>query len=189
LKFKEYGFPLDFTSTTLDSAVPGLVDLVGYDVELSARFVNRGAPRFLFKKDEMYVIYNLTVEIWDELFSKRLFKVHYTDIETSFSMVLENSFELNVDWISVSMKSAQVDNCENLLKIRNQERANQHIVDFFTWSFDLILPWVQYKKPPGLSQFNLPENIPNLLRFKHITLSVEKNFLNFGMDLVFDTAA
>ena len=53
----------------------------------------------------------------------------------------------------------------------------------------MILPWIQYRKPPGLSQFNLPENIPNLLHFEHITLSVEKNFLNFGIDLIFDTSA
>lgn len=67
----------------------------------------------------MYVIYNLTVEIWDELFSKKLFRVHYNEIETSFNMVLENSFELNVDWMKFSMKSAQIDNCENLLRIKN----------------------------------------------------------------------
>ena len=39
-QFKNYGFPLDFTSTTLDSAVPGLTDVIGYDLKLSARFVN-----------------------------------------------------------------------------------------------------------------------------------------------------
>ena len=90
----------------------------------------------------MQVIYNLTVEVFDEKLEKKLFRVHYFDMETTFSMVLENSFELNVDWKSVSMKSAQVDNCEGILKIKNQDRANQHIVDFFTWSFDLILPWI-----------------------------------------------
>jgi len=52
-KFAEYDFPLDFTSTTLDSAVPGLVDVVGYDKNLSAIFFNNGAPRFIFTPDEM----------------------------------------------------------------------------------------------------------------------------------------
>jgi len=97
-KFTEYGFPLDFTSTTLDSAVPGLVDVIGYDVSLSARFFNRGAPRFIFTRDEMYVKYDLAVEVWDEGYTKKLFKVYYDEIEIDFKMQLNNSFDLDVDW-------------------------------------------------------------------------------------------
>jgi len=86
--FTKYNFPMDFTSTVLDSAVPGLVDVIGYDVNLSARFFNRGAPRFIFTKDEMYVTYSLAVEIFNEDFTKKLFKVYYDDVEVKFSMEL-----------------------------------------------------------------------------------------------------
>jgi len=85
-------FPLDFTSTTLEAAVPGLTDIIGFDVPLSARFFNRGAPRFIFTKDEMYVTYNLAVDIFTEDFSRKLFKVHYDNVEVKFDMVLENNF-------------------------------------------------------------------------------------------------
>ena len=64
--FSKYNFPLDFTSTVLDSAVPGLVDVIGYDINLSARVFNNGAPRFIFSENEMFVTYSLAVDIYDE---------------------------------------------------------------------------------------------------------------------------
>ena len=185
--FAEYNFPLDFTSTVLDSAVPGLVDVVGYDVSLSARFFNRGAPRFIFTKDEMYVTYNLAVEIFNEDFSKKLFKVYYDNMEVVFSMVLENSFELNIEWETVTMGQARMEDCEQLFSIRDQDKADQHMQDFFEWTLDFVLPWIQVKKPPGLCKFEIPVNIPGLLHFNSIELEVMDNFLNFGVDLWFDT--
>lgn len=49
------GFPIDWTSTELEGALPSLCDNIGYDVPLSAKFMNRGAPRFIFNKDEMSI--------------------------------------------------------------------------------------------------------------------------------------
>lgn len=186
-KFIEYDFPLDFTSTTLDSAVPGLVDVIGYDVSLSARFFTKGAPKFIFTPDKMYVKFDMAVEYWDEGFTKKLFKVYYDQIEIAFKMELKDSFNLDIDWETIAMKSARIEDCEKLFNIRHQEKANQHIMNFFNWSLDFILPWVQVSKPPGLSKFNVPVNIPGLVHFNHITLTPEQNYLNFGMDLVFDT--
>ena len=59
--------------------------------------------------------------------------------------------------------------------------------DFFKWSLDLILPWVQLKKPPGLCKFDLPINIPGLMHFNQIKMAVKENYLNFGFDLWLNT--
>jgi hypothetical protein len=117
--FAANNFPLDFTSTTMEAAVPGLTDVIGFDVPLSAKFTNRGAPRFVFTKDEMYITYNLVADIYNEDFSKRLFKIHYDNIEIKFDMELNNNFDLSVDWEQVSMENARIENVENLFTIRD----------------------------------------------------------------------
>lgn len=116
-------FPLDFTSTTMEAAVPGLTEVIGFDVPLSARFFNRGAPRFIFTKDEMYVTYNLAVDIYNEDFSRKLFKLYFDNVEVKFDMKLDN-FLLTVDWEQVSMQNARLEDCEALFTIRDQEKAD-----------------------------------------------------------------
>jgi hypothetical protein len=86
--FAANNFPLDFTSTTMEAAVPGLTDVIGFDVPLSARFFNRGAPKFIFTTNEMYITYNLAADIFNEDYSRRLFKVYYDNVEIKFTMVL-----------------------------------------------------------------------------------------------------
>jgi hypothetical protein len=56
------------------------------------------------------------------------------------------------------------------------------MMDFFDWSLDFILPWVQYSKPPGLCKFKIPKDIPGLVHFDALVLSVEHRYLNFGMN-------
>jgi len=106
--FSANNFPLDFTSTTMEAAVPGLTDVIGFDVPMSARFYNRGAPRFIFTKNEMYVTFNLAVDYFDENFTKKMFKIYYDNVEVKFDMVLENNFELNVNWESITMEDARL---------------------------------------------------------------------------------
>ena len=45
----ENKFPVDWTTTNLEGAVSGLCEYVGYDKNLSARFRNLGAPKYMFK--------------------------------------------------------------------------------------------------------------------------------------------
>ena len=89
--FAENNFPLDFTSTTMEAAVPGLTDVLGFDEPLSARFFNRGAPKFIFSPNQMYITYNLAADIFNEDFSKRLFKVYYDNVEVKFDMTLDSN--------------------------------------------------------------------------------------------------
>lgn len=82
----------------MEAAVPGLTDVIGFDIPLSARFWNRGAPKFIFSKDEMYITYNLEADIFNEEYTKKLFKVYYDNVEVRFDMELENNVHLNVEW-------------------------------------------------------------------------------------------
>ena len=91
-------FPLDFSSTTMEAAVPGLTDIIGFDVPLSGRFFNNGAPKFIFNKNEMYITYNLAADIYNEDYSEKLFKVYYDNVEIKFDMELDKNFNLNVAW-------------------------------------------------------------------------------------------
>jgi len=43
-------FPIHWDSTTLEQFIPDLTDYIGYDVPLSARMKNIGAPRFIYNK-------------------------------------------------------------------------------------------------------------------------------------------
>jgi hypothetical protein len=45
-----------------------LCDKIGYDKNLSARFKNIGAPRFVFNNEEMSITYSMQVEVFDEEF-------------------------------------------------------------------------------------------------------------------------
>ena len=42
----ENKFPIEWTSSQLEGAIPDLCEYVGYDMPLSARFKNLGAPVF-----------------------------------------------------------------------------------------------------------------------------------------------
>jgi hypothetical protein len=50
-QIKATGCPLDFTTDQMEGAIPDITDYVGYDVELSLRFKNIGAPRFIFTEN------------------------------------------------------------------------------------------------------------------------------------------
>lgn len=50
-QIKATGFPIDLTTDQMEGAIPRITDYAGYDVKLSTRFKNLGAPRFYFSKD------------------------------------------------------------------------------------------------------------------------------------------
>lgn len=73
-------FPIRWDSTNLENAVPDLTDYIGYDVPLSARIRNMGAPRFIFNRHEMIIVYSMAVEVWDEHFDNWVVTIEYHDI-------------------------------------------------------------------------------------------------------------
>jgi hypothetical protein len=47
---RDVDFPIRWDSNTLESFIPDFTSYVGYDVPLSARIKNLGAPRFVLNK-------------------------------------------------------------------------------------------------------------------------------------------
>ena len=52
---KKVQFPIRWDSTTLEQFIPDLTDYIGYDVPLSARMRNIGAPRFIYNKENIII--------------------------------------------------------------------------------------------------------------------------------------
>jgi len=90
---------MDWTTTTLDAGIPGLVDIYDYDVPLTTMFRNRGAPRFIFNKSEMKVLFTIEVLFFLEKDSGQepICTVVLNDILLDFDMKIENMW-LNIEW-------------------------------------------------------------------------------------------
>jgi len=87
--FRKTHFPIPWDSTTLEDFIPDITDFIGYDVPLSARFKNVGAPRFIFNREQMQVNLNMEVELWDEDYQDYFLTIKYHDVHIDFDMWLE----------------------------------------------------------------------------------------------------
>ena len=87
---------------------------------------------------------------------------------------------LHFVWDSISMQSASV--TSNLVPELERFNANQHVTDYFNWSFGLILPWVQGSQFVGLNAFNIPKEVPGIIYLEDLQLAIRKNYLSFGME-------
>lgn len=92
----------------MEGAIPGLTDYAGYDVELSLRFKNIGAPRFYFTEDRMSVNFELKIEFFDKDFTEMLMSIDYHNITIDFNMYLED-FKILFDFNTIEMESAHVE--------------------------------------------------------------------------------
>ena len=72
--------------------------------------------------------------------------------------------------------------------IENLEYSNadQHVEDYFNWAFDFILAWVDDNEIENVSYFNLPEEIPDLMKIRDLQMSVEENFFKFSSAVEFE---
>ena len=85
---KSSGFPVEMTSTQLEGAIPHLTEAVGDDKNLNARFMNYGAPRFIFSESHMSVTYSLLVDLYDESYQEKVASILFNDVTISFKMWL-----------------------------------------------------------------------------------------------------
>ena len=180
--FKIADFPIPFTTTQIDGAVPGLADYAGYDIPMSAVFKNKGAPRYIFNQEEMSVLFSMDVDYYLEDFSEKLMTITYNDIYIDYDMWLEG-MKMKVDWWSIRMGSAHVqsDVIENL-EVTN---ADQHVEDYFNWAFEFILAWVDDNEIENVSFFPIPDEIPGVMRISHLEMGVEENFFKFSSEIQF----
>ena len=100
-------FPIEWTSTQLEGAVPGLCNVIGYDVKLNTRWMNNGAPRFIFNKDEMKIKFDMIVEVYNEEYNQMFMEIHYNGMEIDFGMKLSDT-KLMVNWQNITLDSAEI---------------------------------------------------------------------------------
>jgi len=99
--------------------VPDLTYYTDYDLPMSARFKNNGAPRFIYNDEEMSVLFDMKVEFYDEHFEELIFSINYFDMYIDFDMWLED-MKLKFEWYEIQMGSAHVSS--NI--IENLEETN-----------------------------------------------------------------
>lgn len=177
--FNKIRFPIHWDSTNLEDFIPELTDYIGYDVPLSARFLNIGAPRFIFNKQEMKIKFSMEVQVFDEDFKEHFLTFKYYDLIVDFDMWLEN-MNLQTEWFSIEMDHAEVtsDIVDNL----ERTHANKRITQFFNYAFDMILPWVNQARPYGVSYYPIPDVFVDFVRIKDLKMAVRDNYFSFTLD-------
>lgn len=172
-------FPIAFTSTQLEGAIPDLCDFIGYDVPLSGRFKNVGAPRFVFNNEAMTIKYSMEVEVWDEAFTKQYLTLTYHDIVIDFDMKLKD-MHLRTEWHKIQMSHAEVRS--DIVTTLAKTRANAKVTNYFNWAFDLIVPWVNELHPTNVSDIPIPTEIDGLVRINDLHMDVRDNYFSFTLD-------
>ena len=112
----------------------------------------------------------MQVEFFDEDFNTQLMIINYYDMYIDFDMWLED-MKLKFEWYEIQMGSASVksDLIENL-EVTN---ANQHVVDYFNWAFNAIVPWVNADEIENVSYFLIPQEIPGVMFIRDLEMSIE----------------
>lgn len=75
--FTDADFPMPFTTTQMEGAVPDLTEFTDYDLPLSAKFKNVGAPRFVYTEEEMSVLFDMKVEFFDEFYTQKFMSITF----------------------------------------------------------------------------------------------------------------
>jgi hypothetical protein len=101
-------------------------------------------------------------------------------MEIKFKMRLLNNLTLLVDWENISMADAYV--VPYSFNLTSKQTSGQHILDYFNWVFDLIIPWVNSAHPDAVSKFMIPSTFPGVMEIKEMTLEVRDNYINFGLN-------
>ena len=137
-EIKATGFPLDFTTDQMEGAIPDLTDYAGYDVELSLRLKNIGAPKLYFTDDEMSVNFEMMIEFYDEKYEEMIMSISYYDINIDFNMYLED-FTILCDFNTISIGSAHVES--DIILNLEESGADKQVVNYFNYAFMMIIPW------------------------------------------------
>lgn len=176
---EEVEFPIHWDSTTLENFIPDFTSHVGYDVPLSARIKNLGAPRFIFDKEEMNIKFGMEVEVWDEDFREYFLSIKYHDVMIDFDMWLEG-MNILTDWNTIKMENAEINS--DMLRDFERTHANKRVTQFFNYAFDLIIPWANEFHPKGVSSIPIPETIVDLVKIRNLKMAVRDNYFSFTLD-------
>jgi len=127
----------------------------------------------------MKIKFSMEVECWNEDFTEYFLTFKYYDVVIDFDMWLDG-MELMTEWYSIEMGRAEVssDIVDNL----ERTHANHRITQFFNYAFDMIIPWANDYRPYGVSYIPIPETFNDLIKIKHLKMSVRDNYFSFTLD-------
>ena len=165
-------------TTQLEGAIPGLCDAAGYDKPVSIVFSNSGAPRFIFKHDDLSIKFDLMVSLYDREFTQKYVDITMKGLLIKFKVRLDQDMNVFTDWENIQMDSAEV---KPYVKL-NDKLDNVVVVSYFNWVFEELLPWVNENHPEAVSHFHLPSTFPGVMDLKNLKLEVRDSFLFFSMD-------
>ena len=98
--FEDNNFPIKWTSDNLEAAVPGLCDAVGYEKKLSSKFRNFGAPKFIFKKNLITIVFDMEVDLYDEAYENKYLTFIFRDVSIEFDARVKDT-TVTTDWRSI----------------------------------------------------------------------------------------
>ena len=147
----------------MEGAIPQFTKYVGEDVDLNAIFRNIGAPKFInYGEKAMSVRFSMEVDLFDENYDQLFATLQFFDVVIEMDMWLEG-LTLNFNWKEINMESAQVSTSRIPAEVLEEYDADQHVENYFNWSFDLILPWMQNSRVKNVNSFELPKKIPGII--------------------------
>lgn len=94
-------FPLDFTTTTMMTFMPSIVDSFAYDLPLTTKVSTMGAPRLIIdKSNENKVSFDMRVDFILEDRTEKIFAIDFKNITIDFSLNLEDMW-ITADWKAI----------------------------------------------------------------------------------------
>lgn len=165
--FEQNNFPIKWNSDNLETAVPGLCDAVGYDKKLSAKFLNSGAPKFIFKDKEITIVFDMEVQLYDEHYENKYLSFFFRDVQIQFGAKVEGT-SLTTDWRNIQMERTDVVSDLAAISKTDKEVAGKLCTKFFNTALYFILPWVNEEQPVNVNNFTIPDEIPDLVRIKNL---------------------
>ena len=61
------------------------------------------------------------------------------------------------------------------------KNAEKTITDFFNGAFYLMLPWVNEMHPYNITKFEIPKEIPNLVKIDDLEIDIRDDYASFSL--------
>lgn len=74
--------------------------------------------------------------------------------------------KIKFEWQTISMGSAHVES--SVIENLDKTNADEHVVDYFNWAFQFITTWVNGNDIENVNFFNVPEEIPGVMKIKDL---------------------